>query len=1241
MKKTIFLFFAAILCAMTANAYDQSAVDLYFDNSEAKWSSCYVYIGHSTWTSCYPLTRVSGTQYLWKLAKADFNGGQNWGGASGWVLCNEKWWDNQGESIDKYTWHGEKNVTKKRTSAWSASYIYKTNGTVSVTSDGNTINAYNTTTVSNKNYTVTINTVEGGTLTVKDYDDNAVATEASKIHLTVLKFSATPASGYVLEGVQINDGSTTTTISASEINTKTHTLTSNVTITPVWKATTSTVTVTATATNGTVTGGGVVEEGTSVTLTATPADGYKFVNWTVGGAEVSTANPYTFTAEEDVTVVANFEELPKTTVYFVNTPGWTDVKAYAYSPANASWPGVAATKEAEKIGDFDVYSYTATEGKYANVIFNGSGGQTADLTWSEGVDKYYIHDYNGNTGWYTKAEAEAILVVPVEYDYVYFINTDNWAKVNIYTWTPEVAGWPGAAMTKEAEQIAGKDVYSYKVVKGSTFGGMIFNNGDGTQTGDLVWQAGKYYMYSTNKWYDTKEDAEGALAGPATVVLHGNFVKADWGDTDAFELSADEKTATLTVLIKAGNYEFGVKLNNVWTSNGKAFTKTNNEHVIEAGSGNLTLNADITGNYVFTWTYETNTLTVTYPTEEVVVETNYYVTGTFNNNEPADANYKMTLEGEVYKATVGLKEGENKLKITDGSWDNTWGYGQLGANHQEVSDPSDFNNILITLDEDKNIVVIFDATAGKITFENLTEKAPAETKYYIAGTQNLTGFDWQVDGLEIAKASDVYKHTFSELPAGTFEFKVTQGDWNKESWGYYQLGAAYEEVSEGTDGEGNPNGNIKFITEEAKNITVIFDATAGKITFEGLTEKAPVEKHYYLIGTFNEWTLADANYELALVDGLYKKEVTLAKDAEFKVNQGDWDASWGKDNLGGKSYNELEGLEGGNLKMKEAKTFTIIFNPSENLITFDGLTENAPVAPKCYLMGNGDWENGVEMTVNPENADEFILLCHHISAPFKFKYGETWTDQVENYDFPGIAWADGNITLPEGDYDFYFKKNDMKVYIATCTPATPDYTRTVASGSYGTICLPNGSDKFEGAKFYEVTYKKGGYIYAEEVTTLVAGMPYIFQATSTEIKVYYNETPAAANAGSKNGVYGTFSDITDGEAGDADNKLEGNYLLVTGPKVQKCGEKCSLAANRAYFVVSEITDNETKPLPGRQRIALGCQEENQATGLDNITENGVVAPAMQGTYDILGRQLSEPAANGFYIINGKKVLVVK
>ena len=233
--RLIIMAFMLLIGTGSAWAYNQSAKDLYFDNSEAKWNACYVYIGHSTWTSCYPMKRVDGTQYLWKLAKADFNGGGTWNSATGWVVSMEKWWDNNGESIDKYVWHGDKNVTKKSTSAWVDTKIYKTNGTTSVTSDGTTKTVYSLTSSDLKNYTVTIESVAGGTLTVKDYDNNAVTSGASKIHLTVLKFSATPLDGYSLQGVEINDGSSTTTISEADLASKTHTLTSAVTITPVWK----------------------------------------------------------------------------------------------------------------------------------------------------------------------------------------------------------------------------------------------------------------------------------------------------------------------------------------------------------------------------------------------------------------------------------------------------------------------------------------------------------------------------------------------------------------------------------------------------------------------------------------------------------------------------------------------------------------------------------------------------------------------------------------------------------------------------------------------------------------------------------------------------------------------------------------------------------------------------------------------------------------------------------------------
>ena len=72
-----------------------------------------------------------------------------------------------------------------------------------------------------------------------------------------------------------------------------------------------TYTVTATASpteGGTVTGGGTYAEGTSVTVTAAPNGHNEFLNWTdERGNVVSTEAAYTFTAEGDRTLTANFK----------------------------------------------------------------------------------------------------------------------------------------------------------------------------------------------------------------------------------------------------------------------------------------------------------------------------------------------------------------------------------------------------------------------------------------------------------------------------------------------------------------------------------------------------------------------------------------------------------------------------------------------------------------------------------------------------------------------------------------------------------------------------------------------------------------------------------------------------------------------------------------------------------------------------------------------------------------------
>ena len=74
-----------------------------------------------------------------------------------------------------------------------------------------------------------------------------------------------------------------------------------------------TISVSANPTNGgTVTGGGTYPQGDSCTVSATPATGYHFVNWTENDDQVSTDANYTFIVTGNRTLVANFQAQQQT-----------------------------------------------------------------------------------------------------------------------------------------------------------------------------------------------------------------------------------------------------------------------------------------------------------------------------------------------------------------------------------------------------------------------------------------------------------------------------------------------------------------------------------------------------------------------------------------------------------------------------------------------------------------------------------------------------------------------------------------------------------------------------------------------------------------------------------------------------------------------------------------------------------------------------------------------------------------
>ena len=97
-----------------------------------------------------------------------------------------------------------------------------------------------------------------------------------------------------------------------------------------------------TGTNGSVSSsGGTYNAGTSITITASPDNGYGFVNWTdSSGNELSTNPTYTFNITSDTTITANYEEL----LFYLHPNGVTILCPNASVGAIGTVDGVQYTK---------------------------------------------------------------------------------------------------------------------------------------------------------------------------------------------------------------------------------------------------------------------------------------------------------------------------------------------------------------------------------------------------------------------------------------------------------------------------------------------------------------------------------------------------------------------------------------------------------------------------------------------------------------------------------------------------------------------------------------------------------------------------------------------------------------------------------------------------------------------------------------------------------------------------------
>lgn len=176
-----------------------------------------------------------------------------------------------------------------------------------------------------------------------------------------------------------------------------------------------------------------------------------------------------------------------------------------------------------KIGDGE--QVALTPGKAASFTLGADmqEGESQTVTWSatnaEGVTKTGSATFN--------KKKEVVIPTPTGI-YAYFLAPADWSNIHAYAWSDGpveyAGGWPGVACTKIGVKKNDLDVWMWKYDGDLTTAptNIIFNNGGGKQTKDLVFENGAVYNIDgkTNESVSTGINQVGSKKAPAKLKIY-------------------------------------------------------------------------------------------------------------------------------------------------------------------------------------------------------------------------------------------------------------------------------------------------------------------------------------------------------------------------------------------------------------------------------------------------------------------------------------------------------------------------------------------------------------------------------------------------------------------------------------------------------------------------------------------------------------------------------------------------
>ena len=322
---------------------------------------------------------------------------------------------------------------------------------------------------------------------------------------------------------------------------------------------TYTINVSANPTNGgNVTGGGTYNQGQQCTVTATPALGYTFTNWTENGNVVSTQASYTFTVNANRTLVANFTALPQN--YNISVS------------ANPTNGGIVSGGGTYQEGQSCTVNATANAGySFTNWTENGNVVST---------EARYTFTVTGNRNLVAHFTLQSYTITatadPTQGGTVSGGGTFNYGQSCTLTATAN-QGYTFVNWTKNGQQVSTNATYTFTVTETATYvahfqlesftiGISADPNEGGTLTGGGTYNYGENctVVATANEGYDfvdwtengiaVSTDASYSFTVTSNRTLVANFV------TQTFDVKVSIEPMEAATAIGEGNYAYGTEV---------------------------------------------------------------------------------------------------------------------------------------------------------------------------------------------------------------------------------------------------------------------------------------------------------------------------------------------------------------------------------------------------------------------------------------------------------------------------------------------------------------------------------------------------------------------------------------------------------------------------------------------------------------------------------------------------------